>query len=114
MSTSELVLPFFYSVYSKKPKNTLEMPGMFHLFLPEHITMTNHGSQKNSESFVRPKRMPTGVGTQSLVQSGQEHTDKGDQSGLEKLLLKSCVERPERHYKPQDTMPQLCRESTTG
>jgi len=28
-----------------------------------NTTMTNHGSQQNSDSLVRPKKMPTKVGT---------------------------------------------------
>ncbi len=64
-------------------------------------------------------------GGQSLVQTGQIHTGKGDQSGKEELFWKTkdsvlfqwlriSVERSERDHQLQDTIPQHCGESTTG
>ncbi len=60
-----------------------------------------------------------------IVQTGQKHTGKGDQSGKEELFWQAkeqiifqwfcfSVERFERHYKLQDTIPQHSGESTTS
>ncbi len=61
-------------------------------------------------------------GGQCLVQTGQIHTGKEDQSGKEELFWKAkeqillqwfCfrVEMSERHHQLQETIPQHCRES---
>ncbi len=85
--------------------------------------MTNRGSLQNSDSSVRPKKMFTRRG-QSLVQTGQIHTGKGDKGDKEELFWKAIeqiifqrfcfsVEKSKRHHQLQDTIPQHCGESTT-
>ncbi len=47
-----------------------------------------HCKTQNTDSLVRPKKMLTGKG-QSLVQTGQIHTGKGDQGGKKGIILAS-------------------------